>query len=204
MVTPAAMLSDANIRAIRQLVAEGKLDEAVRCYRTELACEEREAIAAVHGLFERDVFYGVLAKQLIMGRAAVITLFCFVTLCGSIVLAVETHGLARIVAIALFGISLLIFPFRRLRLTLRYLGAEHGTAIVRKLVWLGEVKGPWGPIQCAKAWVDIRAKRGAISTSMDIVTLTKPRFFEGAQLDVKFFHADPSTVLLAHAPPPIV
>ena len=200
-VTSAGTLSGDSAAAIKKLLLEGKRDDAVQLYRSELQCDQKQALDAVQGLFERELFLDLLNKQLIRSSNIPLVVVISVVMCASLAGAISYGGVLRVAALIVFVFAFIAFPLRRLLTTFKYLGAQRATATMKKIVWVGTVKGARGMIHCANAWVEIHPKDHApFSTSMNIVTLSKPSFVEGGQLDVKFFLGIPSSVLLARQP----
>jgi hypothetical protein len=199
-VTSAGTLSDAAADAIRQLLTDGKQDEAVKRYQDEMHSTPEEAALAVQGVFERELFSRILAGQLIRPKNFPMVFAVFVAMVASVAL-LAMGTLRPAFALPIFALSVLMFPFRRMRTTFRYLGSESGTATVKKLVWLGEMKFGSLTTSCARVWVEVRPNVSpGFQASMEIASRSRSNFFEGEELAIKFLRDNPNSVILARMP----
>jgi hypothetical protein len=191
-------ISDAEIDEVKELLAEGKRQEAVAAYERIAGATPEDAEKAVETI-AKQYAYGVIRRQQLNGFGILLVILDTLALILSL-LAWARGVIHPVFAMAIAGFSvfnLLVFE-RAIRNTFKYLRAPEANAIVQHYAHTSKVKMRGGYVHTFKLLLDVHPERGEPFQDTLIIPVREKNFHrmqQGLAIRVKYIPEEPGSLL---------
>lgn len=191
-------ITDTEIDEVKELLAEGKREDALQVYQKVTGVTREEAEKAVETM-TKEYAFGILRRQQLTGFGVLLVTLYALALGLSLLAWVRgvLHPVFAILISAFSAFNLFVFE-RAIRTSLQYFTAPRANATVRHYTHTGRTKMRGGEVHTFKVLLDVQPQQGQPFRDTLILPVGEKkltRMQQGLIIQVKYLPGQPNSLL---------